>query len=70
MAGETTAFQPAPVGAARIDALVEAANALSAEIDASNVRPVAKQTAWDLIVSELRSNGVVVEERLLAPANW
>lgn len=50
--------------------LIEAADALAAEIDAAPERPVAKLALWDIAVEKLRSLGVVPEERCLAPANW
>lgn len=67
---KTVGFKPAPTGADLIDALVAGADALVAEIDASEERPVAKQAVWDVAIAHLRSLGVNVEERCLAPSQW
>lgn len=59
-----------PKNADESGALVDAANQLSAEIDAATDRPVAKLAALRTIVSALNARGVDVEEVVTAPQNW
>lgn len=54
----------------RIDVLIDAANELASHIDAATERPESLLAAWTLVCIDLRSRGVVVEERCNAPANW